>query len=61
MNDSPLAQIVVSRTGVREVAVVAGGDGEEEVRIYRAMLPAVELINQAVRSLPGKQSTSREG
>ncbi len=57
MKDSPIVQILASRRGVQEVAVVAGGDGEEELRIYRAMLPAVALINRAVQKLPNAGST----
>ena len=59
MTDSPIVQIVASRRGVQEVAVVSHGNGEEDVRLYQAMLPAVELINQAVRALTDSVSTSK--
>ena len=49
MTGVPVLQIVATRKGVEEVPVVSTGKGDEEVQLYRALLPAIDLINRAVR------------
>ncbi len=60
MSKSPIVQILASRDGVSEVAVVASGD-DDELALYRDLNPAIALINDVLRSVAKSEGTGRSG
>ncbi len=57
MNTTPILQIVASRSGVDEVSVL--GAGEDSIRLYRAVLPALRIINRALKTAESSGSPAR--
>ena len=49
---------LATRCGVQEVSVVSTGKGDEEIQLYRALLPAIDLINRAVRGAAATEERS---
>ena len=52
----PILQIVASWGGVDEVSVL--GTGTEGLRVYAAVLPAIDLLSNALRRLQEEQRPS---
>lgn len=55
----PLLQISATPEGVREVAIRC--EGNVGLRLYGALLPAIDTINDAIRSVLGAPEESEVG